>query len=169
VWRKAASVAEWVESLNILAFASVVMKQRTAHVLLQRLFERKYSWDLSRLSGNYPQILFIQKAVAMFERVIVADSSLLPAPIRRALICHVMTRGPQYVTALVSALITVAGGEQAVRLPPYVCVPSGSADTVLVGEGQPCGLVTVIVPVPDRLFAALQAQLVEIAKHLPLE
>jgi hypothetical protein len=44
-WRKAASVAEWAESLNILAFASVVMKQRAAHALLQRLFERKYSWD----------------------------------------------------------------------------------------------------------------------------
>jgi hypothetical protein len=168
-WRKAASATEWAESLNILAFASVVMKQRAAHELLQRLFERKYSWDLGGLSGHSPQILFIQRAVALFEGVIVADSSPLPGPLRRALMCHVMTRGPHYVTALVSALIAIAGGENAITLPPYVCVPRGSAQTTVVRELQPCGLVTVVVPVPDRLFAALQAHLTEILKHSPLE
>jgi hypothetical protein len=105
----------------------------------------------------------------MFEGLIVADSSLLPAPIRRALMCHVMTRGPGYVAALVSALISIADAEPAVRLPPYVCVPSSSAQTAVAGEGQPCGLVAVVVPIPDRLFAALQAQILEIVKHSPLE
>jgi hypothetical protein len=122
-WRKATSLGEWLESINIIVFTSFALKQKSARQLLGRakkpLFGKRFEWDLSALSLRDHQVQVIKKAVGLFQNLFLDENSKVPANVRRAILYMIMSRGPQYTGSLASSLMVITGKEDYLAFPPF--------------------------------------------------
>jgi hypothetical protein len=159
IWKKADSLEEWKESVNIVTYVSFFMKQQSARELLNKgrfglFFSRRFEWSVNE------QTQFIRKAAALFSDLFVAGTSEVPIQVRRDVLYLVMTRGHSYIGTLVSRLITLTGEEDEFVFPPFIL----SVNDRKVFVDSECGMVPVWVEL--KSIDALRRQITRLCHSL---
>jgi hypothetical protein len=164
VWRKAPSLAEWCESLDVSVVGCILLKQHSAHFLLPRFLERKYTWECANLPGRSLKVWQIRTVSRVFCEVFLAEASVLPRGIRMEVLRLTMTDGPQYLNALIAEMVSPRS-EPPIVIPPFALVPAGQAHEIVIRHEDKSGMPSVVVQIADRAFGILERQLRELTER----
>lgn len=164
IWTKAASMEEWVGSLNILNLCAISLKQQSIHALIcasqgkQLCFDKKYVWNLANFQAENSPINFAKQFAPVFKALVIDDSSLLPLIVRREIMFHVAREGPSYVGYLSRCIMEHDPDSNSIRIPPFLV----TSEPVDVEQDDQCDAFMTNMICPD--FKKLQQQISSIMK-----
>jgi hypothetical protein len=158
VWRKAGSISEWCDSIDVCIMAAIFIRQQAAHILVPRFLERPYTWEQSGLPRDHGKAVTVAVLVRLFRDLFTVESSVLPSAMRAGVLRFVMVGGSNYTAALIEALMCPEV-EPPLLIPPFVLIPEGQAREIAIRVRDAWGMVPVVVQLAAKVFGALEKSL----------